>query len=161
MRLRRSAIAATSLGLAGALLPASGAAAEPDRHREYSEEVTFQDPSGNTETCTVFARLHWSLPDDGPRTLSATTEIFCNEPPSFPSDLKAGVTLGWTNHDFRRSQTYRYSAEGDVEVTVSGQATPLDPNTHFGANEVSSEHHAEFVDCVSNCEWSRTLTFPK
>jgi hypothetical protein len=43
MRLRRPAIAATTLGLAGALLPASGAAAaEPaDRHVVYSENVTY------------------------------------------------------------------------------------------------------------------------
>jgi hypothetical protein len=29
------------------------------------------------------------------------------------------------------------------------------------ADSVTSEHNADFADCASNCEWSRTLTFPK
>jgi len=115
----------------------------------------------------VTARLDWILGEDGPQdnTLSATTSIggdpsTCNT--GEPSFLNAGVTLQWFNRGFRRSQTYTYSAEGNVEVTVSGQATPYNfYNDGFGADRVSSTHTASFSDCASNCEWNRTLTFPK
>jgi hypothetical protein len=167
MRLRRPAVAATSLGLAGALLPATGAAAaEPNRHVVVTEDVTYEDIFGGTSTCTVTGRLDWILGEDGSQdnTLFATTSIGggsdCGS--GDPSFLNAGVTLRWTNHGFRRSQTYTYTGEGDVEITVSGQATPYNfYNDRFGADQVSSTHTASFADCVSNCEWSRTLTFPK
>jgi hypothetical protein len=163
MRLRRPAIAATTLGLAGALLPASSAAAaEPaDRHVVFSEDVTYVTPGGTQRTCNVIARLNWTFGEEGPQdnTLSASTEVDnnCSGEPSF---LHAAVTLRWTNHGYRRTQTYTYSSEGDVIAAVSGQATPYNTyNDGFGADGVSSEHHFEFVDCSSNCEWSHTLTF--
>jgi hypothetical protein len=158
MRLRRPAIAATSLGLAGALLPASGAVAETDRHHEYREEVTFQTPSGE-ETCTLVARLDWTFGDEGPQddVLSASTSAEgCNV--AFPSWAQATVTLRWTTHEFRRSQRHTHTSEGDMVGAVSTPATPLDPDTHFGTDGVSSEHHVEFTYCDSNCEWSHTLT---
>jgi hypothetical protein len=166
MRLRRQAVAATTLGLAGALLPVTGAAAaEPNRHVVFTEDVTYERATGGTGHCTVVARLDWVLGEDGAQdnVLSATTEIGGSDcEPGEPSFLHAGVTLQWTNHDFRRSQTYAYTGEGDVEITVSGGATPYNfYGDHFGADRVSSEHHAQLDNCTSNCEWSHTLAFPK
>ncbi len=168
MRLRHPLVAASTLGLADALLPASGAAAaEPDRHVVFTEDVIYQS-NFIARHCTVVARLDWYLGEAGPQdnVLSATTEI--QGTPGHndcltgePSFLNAGVTLRWTNHDFRRDQTYTYTGEGNVEITVSGAATPCNfYGDGFGADGVSSEHRARFADCTAgDCEWSHTLTF--
>jgi hypothetical protein len=173
MRLRRPAIAATTLGLAGALLPASGAAAEPaDRHVVFSEDVTYQTNSGSVGYCTVIARLDWVFGQAGTEDdwLSASTEITGTPGhPSYecaggiPYDMNAAVTLRWSESQFRRNQTYTYTNEGDVFVYVSDWATPYDDSSHLGTppESVSSEHNAQITayDCAANCEWSHTLTF--
>jgi hypothetical protein len=170
MQLRHAAVSAAGLGLTGALLPASGAsAAEPNRQVVVTEDVTYQSDVTGTAHCTVVARLDWVLGADGPddNVLSATTEI--RPTPGFdegdcafgdPFSMNAGVTLRWRNDEFRRSQTYSYTAEGDVVVTVSNRATPYNfYGDGIGASDVSSTHTAQFADCVANCDWSRTLTF--
>jgi hypothetical protein len=168
MRLRRPAVAATTLGLTGALLTAGGAAAEPDRHVVVSEDVTYQTNSGGVGHCRVVANLDWFFGQEGEGDdfLRASTEITQTPGHSAtecaggtPYDMDVAVTLRWTDHQFRRNQTYTYNSEGDVRVAVAGLATPFDSGTHLGADGVSSEHHASFADCSANCEWSRTLTF--
>ena len=168
MRLRRPAIAATTLGLAGALLPASGAAAaEPaDRHVVHSEDVTYESGNGTTHDCTVVARLDWTFGQEGREddVLSASTDI--QSTPGKPAcvvDVSfqvASVTMRWRYTNFRLSQRKEYSSVGLVFAEVSEGTWPFDVYGDFtGADRVSSEHHAEFVDCSSNCAWSHTLTF--
>jgi hypothetical protein len=167
MRLRRAAVAATALGLAGALLPASGAAAETDRHVVFSEDVTYQSKFSWVGHCRVIVRLDWVFSQDGNR-LSASTEITGTPGrPSYecaggyPYDMNAAVTLRWSESQYRRNQTYSYTNEGDVFVYVSGGATPYDQSSGLGTppDSVSSEHNAQFADCTADCEWSHTLTF--
>ena len=169
MRLRRPALAASARGLAGALIPASGAAAETDRHVVISEDVTYETSSGGVGHCTVIARLDWVFGEEGDR-LSASTEITgtpgrpSNEcAGGYPYDMDAAVTLRWRESQYRRGQTYTYTNEGDVFVYVSGGATPYDDSSGLGTppESISSEHHAKIsaYACAANCEWSRTLTF--
>jgi hypothetical protein len=165
MRLRRPAVAATTLGLA-ALLPATGAAAETDRHVVIRDDVTYESGGGTTQYCTVVARLDWTFGQEGREddVLSASTDIQstpgkpdCVVDPSFQV---ASVTLRWIYSEYRRNQQYEYSSVGDVFAEVSDGAWPFDAyGDGTGSDRVSSEHHAEFIDCSSNCEWSRTLTF--
>ena len=170
MRLRRPAIAATTLGLAGALLPASGAAAAepPDRHVLLREDVTYQSEFGHTGHCTVQARLEWVFGQEGSQddVLKASTYIYPT--PGYPEHdcangedfwMNAGVTLRWTYSGIRRYQTYTYSAEGNVFAEVSDSVYPYESGHGTEAESISSEHRADFTDCASNCEWSRTLTF--
>jgi hypothetical protein len=170
MRLRRPAIAATTLGLAAALLPANGAAAaEPaDRHVVYSENLTYVSGSGDgtTHYCTVVARLDWTFGQQGREDdlLSASTDI--QSTPGKPAcvvDVSfqvASVTMRWRYNDFRLFQLKEYSSEGLVFAEVSEGTWPFDAyDDYTGSERVTSEHHAEFVDCSSNCEWSHTLTF--
>jgi hypothetical protein len=149
------------------LLPASGAAAaEPaDRHVVYSEEVTYE--SGNTtHYCTVVARLDWTFGQEGREddVLRASTDI--QSTPGKPACIvdvsfqEASVTMRWTYTDFRVFQRKEYSSEGLVFAEVSEGTWPFDAyDDYTGAERISSEHHAKFVDCSSNCEWSHTLTF--
>src|SRR5215213_4454067 len=133
MRLRRPAIAATTLGLAGAFLPASGAsAAEPaDRHVVYSEDVTYESGS-TTHYCTVVARLDWTFGQAGREDdlLRASTDIQSTPgKPDCVGDISlfvASVTMRWTYNNFRSTQHKEYSSEGFVFAEVSERTWPFE-----------------------------------
>jgi hypothetical protein len=169
MRLRRPVVAASALGLAGALLPTSGAAAEADRHAVFIEDITYQKTGGGVGHCTVEAHLDWVFGQEGTSDDFLRASTWIRQTPGhsesectggFPYDKDAGVTLHWTDHQFRQDHTYNYNSEGDVQVAVAGLATPYDESSHIGADGVSSDHTAHLAwDCAANCEWSHTLTF--
>ncbi len=155
MRLRRPVIAASALGLAGALLPTSGAVAATDQTVTFSEEVTYQDRNGSSVTCDVNASLYWTLGGEGPEddTLTAYTSGGAG---SCRLSSIGSVTLRWSMDYYRHSLNHSHTAEGNEGYA----AVTADPPSQFseGYRAVSSEHRVVFGECSSNCVWTHTIT---
>ena len=161
MRLRRPAVAATALGLAGALLPSTSAtAATPDRVFAYSDDVTVHRPDGSTYQCTVFARFVWHLGEDRPDddSLFASTGIQIDGSDAFECEFGVHnvVTLHWSADGSNNSSDYSYTAEGQKNQDIYAPPTVSSGGGSFYQNP-SSEHRWVFPNCASDCEFTHTL----
>jgi hypothetical protein len=154
MRFRRPAVAATAVGLAGALLPVTEAVATtPDRVFQYSEVVVIRRPDGSTYECQTDARLVWHLGEDG----AADDSLFASttsEPGAAQEceEVHKSVTLRWHGDGpgGNTASDYTFTAEGQKAQELFAPP-PNNPNGP-GYEDVSSEHRWLFPNCAANCE---------
>jgi hypothetical protein len=154
-------MAATGLGVAAALLPASGAAAETDRYLSTREEVTYRETDGSLVKCLVRASLEWTFGGDGPEDdrLSASTSVWSNFDDPNASNWcefsQSSVTLRWNMLDYLWGANHTYTGEGGDYV----QITAPPPGTYSdGYTRVSSEHRVVLAECSSGCVWTHTFS---
>ena len=159
MRRRHPAIAASALGLAGALLPATTAsAATPDRVFTYSNDVTVHRPDGSTYECQLSARLQWHLGEATPRddTLFASTSIQSGDFEECEVGATNVVTLRWFDAGPGVDSDVTYTREGKKAQQIL--APPAYTEDGAAYEHPSSEHRWVFDDCVGTCEFTHTFT---
>jgi hypothetical protein len=159
MRLRHPAVAATALGLAAAVVPATPAgAATPDREFGYGAVVTIHRADGSTYQCGISARFIWHLGEDTPDDdwLFASTQAPSGADPDCEYASHSVVTLHWSADGNATFSKYSYTAEGSKNQDIYAPPTA---NSVGGAfyNHPSSEHHWIFSNCASNCDIVHTF----
>ena len=156
MRLRRPALAASTLGLAGALVPAMTAgAATPDREFQYIDDVTITRPGGSTYTCEVAARFVWHLGEDTPDddTLFASTSVQGDHQEC--EEVHNVVTLRWFDLGDNTAGNFTYTSEGQKAQEITAPPAFTDDGAAY--EDPSSEHRWVFPNCASNCEVVHTF----
>jgi hypothetical protein len=161
MRFRRPAVAATALGLAGALVPATGAqAATGVRQFQHDEVVVVRRPDGSTYDCQLESRLIWNLGGEGPEddTLFASTAIKTRPDDAFECEsVHNVVTLHWHDEGTNTASDFTYTAEGQKTQEVF--APPAFTDDGVAYENPRSEHRWVFDTCAATCEFTYTHTF--
>ena len=153
MRIKRPVVAATALGIAGAVLPTSPALAG-EAHLQTGERVTVRGTDGASHECRILVAFDHYLGSEGSYDdeISGSTGVGADvtgsgEDEFFCEAAEVSVALRWhaTHSNSADNRTYLVEGWGNV-YAWHGDAPAL------GYENANSEHRVHFPNCTANCD---------